>query len=172
MIFRRPIQALLAHEQLNFLLTNRLPRQTLTRFMGWFSPIEQPWVRAASIALWRFFSNVDFTDAKKDHFTSLHDAFIRELKPGSRAIDTSWLSTMPVAPARPPVSGPESRAISSDSVRSSTSAASTIHRRFPSVTSKPPSRRMTVTCWSRPLTSTSYRTASAIPHGARAPSSG
>ena len=32
-------------EDLNFLLTNRIPRRLLTRFMGWFSKIEQPLVR-------------------------------------------------------------------------------------------------------------------------------
>ena len=35
------------HEDLNFLLTNRIPRTSLTRFMGWFSRIEQPLVRDA-----------------------------------------------------------------------------------------------------------------------------
>ena len=43
------------HEQLNFLLTNRIPRRLATRFMGWFSRIEQPLVRDLSIALWRRF---------------------------------------------------------------------------------------------------------------------
>ena len=36
---------LVLQEDLNFLLTNRVPRQLLTRFMGWFSQIEQPLVR-------------------------------------------------------------------------------------------------------------------------------
>ena len=38
-------------EDLNFLLTNRIPRAALTRFMGWFSKIENPLVRDFSIAL-------------------------------------------------------------------------------------------------------------------------
>ena len=84
---RRPIQELLAHEQLNFLLTNRVPRRWLTLFMGWFSRIEQPLIRRASIAAWRFFCDVDLADAAKERYKSLHEAFIRELKPGARVID-------------------------------------------------------------------------------------
>ena len=38
---------LVMQEDLNFLLTNRIPRQLLTRFIGWFSKIEQPLVRDA-----------------------------------------------------------------------------------------------------------------------------
>ncbi len=75
-------------EDLNFLLTNRIPRMTLTRFMGWFSKIEQPLVRDASIALWRMFAEVDLSDARKSSFRSLHDCFTRELKAGARTIDT------------------------------------------------------------------------------------
>jgi phosphatidylserine decarboxylase len=74
-------------EELNFLLTNRIPRLALTRFMGWFSQIETPLVRDASIALWRVFCDVDLSDSSKSRFTSLHDAFIRSLKPGARTID-------------------------------------------------------------------------------------
>jgi phosphatidylserine decarboxylase len=74
-------------EDLNFLLTNRIPRQLLTRFMGWFSKIEQPLVRDASIAIWRAFSGLDLTEAKKARFTSMHDCFTRELKDGARTVD-------------------------------------------------------------------------------------
>lgn len=76
------------HEAINFMLTNRIPRGTLTRFIGWFSRIEQPLVRDASIGLWRLFADLDLRDARKAEFKSLHDCFIRELKPGSRPIDT------------------------------------------------------------------------------------
>ena len=86
MSLRTRIQALLGQEDLNFLLTNRLPRNALTRFMGWFSKIEQPLVRDASIAVWRFFSGLDVSEARKSHFTSLHDCFIRELKDGLRPV--------------------------------------------------------------------------------------
>jgi len=81
------IEALSQQEDLNFLLTNRIPRAALTRFMGWFSKIENPIVRDASIGCWRLFSDLDLSEAKKTHFTSLHDCFIRELKPGLRPAD-------------------------------------------------------------------------------------
>jgi phosphatidylserine decarboxylase len=71
---------------LNFLLTNRIPRLALTRFMGWFSKVEQPVIRDASIALWRWFCDVDLTDAAETRFASLHAAFIRPLRPGARTI--------------------------------------------------------------------------------------
>jgi phosphatidylserine decarboxylase len=78
---------LLQQEDLNFLLTNRIPRRLATRFMGWFSQIEQPLVRDFSIAVWRFFSGLDLSEAKKSHFRSMHDCFVRELKDGARPID-------------------------------------------------------------------------------------
>jgi phosphatidylserine decarboxylase len=81
------ISALTQQEDLNFLLTNRIPRAALTRFMGRFSKIENPLVRDASIGLWRLFSDLDLSEAKKTQFTSLHDCFTRELKPGSRPVD-------------------------------------------------------------------------------------
>src|SRR6202521_2353360 len=74
-------------EDLNFLLTNRVPRAALTRFMGWFSKIEQPLIRDLSIACWRLFSVLDLTEARKTSFKSLHDCFTRELKPGLRPPD-------------------------------------------------------------------------------------
>src|SRR2546421_3855742 len=87
MTLRSQILRLLQQEDLNFLLTNRIPRRLLTRFMGWFSQIEQPLVRDLSIGLWRFFSDLDLSEAKKSHFRSMHDCFIRELKDGARPID-------------------------------------------------------------------------------------
>jgi phosphatidylserine decarboxylase len=78
---------LLQQEDLNFLLTNRVPRMTLTRFMGWFSKIRQPLVRDLSIAMWRLFADLDLSDARKPRFDSLHDCFTRELRPGARAVD-------------------------------------------------------------------------------------
>jgi phosphatidylserine decarboxylase len=74
-------------EDLNFLLTNRIPRAAITRFMGWFSKIENPYVCAASIACWKLFSDLDLTEAKRSEFKSLHDCFTRELKEGLRPFD-------------------------------------------------------------------------------------
>jgi phosphatidylserine decarboxylase len=81
------ITALTEQENINFLLTNRIPRAALTRFMGCFSKIENPYVCAASIALWRLFSDLDLSEAKKTEFKSLHDCFTRELKEGLRPFD-------------------------------------------------------------------------------------
>jgi len=74
-------------EDLNFLLTNRIPRQALTRFMGWFSQLEQPLLRDLSIAAWRTFADLRLEEARKTRFRSLHDCFIRELKAGARPVD-------------------------------------------------------------------------------------
>ena len=87
MTMRALLDRLTQQEDLNFLLTNRIPRQALTRFMGWFSGIEQPLVRDVSIAIWRLFSDLDLSEAKKTHFKSMHDCFIRELKDGARPVD-------------------------------------------------------------------------------------
>jgi phosphatidylserine decarboxylase len=76
-------------EDINFLLTNRIPRALATRFMGWFSRIRQPLVRDLSIGVWKSFTELDLSDARKSHFTSLHDCFTRELKPNARAIDAA-----------------------------------------------------------------------------------
>jgi len=78
---------LLLQEDLNFLLTNRVPRHALTRFMGWFSKIRHPLVVRTSLAVWRVFTELDLSEAKKAHFDSLHDCFTRELKTGARTVD-------------------------------------------------------------------------------------
>jgi phosphatidylserine decarboxylase len=64
-------------EDVNFLLTNRIPRRLATRFFGWFSQLEHPLVRDLSIGAWRLFADLDLTEAREKHFTSLHDCFIR-----------------------------------------------------------------------------------------------
>jgi phosphatidylserine decarboxylase len=74
-------------EDVNFLLTNRIPRRLATQFVGWFSKIEQPVIRDLSIGLWRFFSDLDLSEAKKSHFRSMHDCFIRELRDGTRPVE-------------------------------------------------------------------------------------
>ena len=82
------IKRLTQQEQINFLLTNRIPRRLATRFMGWFSKLENPLIRKLSLAVWaRFADELNLAEAKKTEFTSLHDCFIRELKPGARRID-------------------------------------------------------------------------------------
>src|SRR6476646_11436352 len=87
MTVRSLIARVFQQESLNFLLTNRIPRRSATRLVGWLSKIEQPLVRDVSIGVWRLFSDFDLSEAKKTHFKSLHDCCIRELKEGARPID-------------------------------------------------------------------------------------
>ncbi len=87
MTFKKFLDRLLQQEGLNFVLTNRLPRVALTRFMGRFSKIRQPLVRDTSIALFKFFGDLDLSEAKQQQFDSLHDCFVRELKEGARLFD-------------------------------------------------------------------------------------
>lgn len=77
----------LQQEDVNFLLTNRIPRRLATRWMGWFSRIESPALARASIAIWRLFADLDLSEAKKTSFKSLRDCFTRELRPGARPLD-------------------------------------------------------------------------------------
>lgn len=78
---------LVAQEDLNFLLTNRVPRIALTKLMGRFSRIESPLLTKLTIAVWRWFIPLDLSEAKHQQFRSLKDCFTRELKPGSRVFD-------------------------------------------------------------------------------------
>jgi phosphatidylserine decarboxylase len=89
MTVRSQLLRVFAQEDINFILTNRIPRRLITRFIGWFSRIEQPLIRDLSIGLWRLFSDLDLREAKTTQFRSLHDCFIRELKDGARPIDVS-----------------------------------------------------------------------------------
>jgi phosphatidylserine decarboxylase len=84
---RSVIARLTQQEDLNFLLTNRLPRRWLTLFTGWLSRLEQPLVRDFCIAIWRLFSDLDLSEARATHFRSLHECFTRALKDGARRID-------------------------------------------------------------------------------------
>lgn len=78
---------LLLNEDLNFLLTNRVPRRALTQWVGWFSKIRSPALTRLSIWVWRQFTELDLSDATRQRFDSLHDCFVRELRPGARPVD-------------------------------------------------------------------------------------
>ena len=56
---KKQFRRLLAQEDLNFLLTNRVPRIALTHFMGKFSKIRNPIVSKASIGMWKLFTDLD-----------------------------------------------------------------------------------------------------------------
>lgn len=87
MTIRQAIASLVANENLNFLLTNRLPRHAVTRFMGWYSRIDSPLLTRLSIAVWRLFTELDLSEAAENRYRSLHACFTRALKPGMRPID-------------------------------------------------------------------------------------
>lgn len=90
MFSSRPVSQLSLLEQINFLITNRIPRRTLTRFMGWFSKIKNPWLTRVSIRIWQLFADdLRLDEAKQDTFVSLHECFVRELKDGARMVDRS-----------------------------------------------------------------------------------
>jgi phosphatidylserine decarboxylase len=76
-----------AQEDLNFLLTNRIPRNTLTRLVGRISKSENPVIRDISIGLWRAFADLDLAEARTTQFRSMHDCFTRQLRDGARPID-------------------------------------------------------------------------------------
>lgn len=84
------IQRMTNIEALNFLLTNRIPRHTITKLMGKFSRIEHRLVSRISIETWRLFvDDLNLKEANTQHFKSMHDCFTRSLKPGARQIDHS-----------------------------------------------------------------------------------
>ena len=64
---------LLLQEDLNFLLTNRIPRIAVSRWMGRFSRIESPLLARLSIAVWRLFTELDarLRDAAMRHATGV-----------------------------------------------------------------------------------------------------
>jgi phosphatidylserine decarboxylase len=76
-----------AQEDLNFLLTNRIPRIAATRLMGRIARIESPLFTRLALRLWQWFTPLDLSEAKKQRFTSIKDCFTRELKDGARVFD-------------------------------------------------------------------------------------
>src|SRR5262245_24806063 len=87
MTARALIGKITQQEELNFLLTNRIPRRLITQFMVWFSKIENPLIRDLSIGTWKLFSDLDLREAKRSDFRSMHDCFTRELKENARTVD-------------------------------------------------------------------------------------
>jgi phosphatidylserine decarboxylase len=87
-LVRRAIDRIFQQDDINFLLTNRIPRRLITRLVGRVTTIEQPLIRGLSMRLWTLFAgDLNLHEARKSHFTSVHDCFTRELKPGARPID-------------------------------------------------------------------------------------
>ena len=88
MTARAVIERILQQEDINFLLTNRIPRRWLTLLMGRVSRIEHPLVLSLPPSrVWRLFSDLDLERGQEQPFNSLHECFTRELKEGARPID-------------------------------------------------------------------------------------
>ena len=87
MTIRTQIMKFLLQEDVNFLLTNRLPRRALTTAMGRLAKVENPIVAKPMMGAWRFFSGADLSEAAEPRYRSLRDAFVRGLKPGARTYD-------------------------------------------------------------------------------------
>lgn len=84
----RPLRCLSQHERINFLLTNRVPRRALTRFMGWLAGIESPTLTRLLIGIWRRFAeDLQLEEAETQRFESLQACFTRRLKAGVRSVD-------------------------------------------------------------------------------------
>lgn len=83
-----PLARFFLHEDLNFLLTNRLPRRFVTRAMGRFSRIRNRPLTRVTMAIWSLFADdLRLEESKLTRFQSLHECFTRELKPGMRPLD-------------------------------------------------------------------------------------
>lgn len=87
MTVRATLTRVLLQEDINFLLTNRIPRQLANRFIRWFSQIESPLLTRAAIGVWRLFTDLDLSESATQRFNSLHECFTRQLKPGARPIN-------------------------------------------------------------------------------------
>jgi len=87
MTVRSLIARITQQENLNFLLTNRVPRRALTLLVGRLSRWEQPLLSRALIAVWRLFTELDLSEARATRFRSLHECFTRQLKEGAREVD-------------------------------------------------------------------------------------
>lgn len=82
------IRDLTQNEQLNFLLTNRVPRHGLTKLMGWFSHLKSPLLTTVTLYFWKIFAgDLKLQEARLARFNSLHECFIRELKEGARPLN-------------------------------------------------------------------------------------
>lgn len=86
MTLRDALLSVWRNEDINFLLTNRLPRRWATLAMGWLSRIESPMLCKVAIPLWKTFGGLDLSESRTQTFTSLHQCFVRQLQDGARPV--------------------------------------------------------------------------------------
>ena len=90
MAYRRAASALtnvFLQEDINFLVTNRIPRRYATLLAGWFGRIRSRRLTRICVATWSLFDDLRLEEAKTQDFESLRDCFVRELRDGVRHID-------------------------------------------------------------------------------------
>ena len=87
MTLRAVLMKIVQQEDLNFLLTNRIPKRLANRCMGWLSRVENPLFCAVSLWIWRLLTDLDLGDSREHRFRSIHECFTRRLKDGARLID-------------------------------------------------------------------------------------
>jgi len=77
-----------SQEDLNFLLTNRIPRRAATLAMGWLARVESPRLTRLAVAAWQAFGgDLRLFEARTREFNNLRACFTRELRAGARPID-------------------------------------------------------------------------------------
>jgi phosphatidylserine decarboxylase len=74
-------------EDINFLVTNRIPRRYATLLMGWFSRIRSRRLTTICVAAWSLVDDLRLEEAKTQDFETLQDCFVRELRQGARQIN-------------------------------------------------------------------------------------
>jgi phosphatidylserine decarboxylase len=75
-------------EDLNFLVTNRIPRRLVTQLVGRLSTIDSPAFARLAIWVWqRFAGDLRLDEAAQAEFRTIRDCFTRQLKPGARPVD-------------------------------------------------------------------------------------
>lgn len=74
-------------EELNFLVTNRLPRRAATLLAGRLAQIRSRRFTRAALRVWQAFGGpLDLHEAEHDDFETLEACFTRRLKPGARPL--------------------------------------------------------------------------------------
>ena len=82
-------------DDINFMLTNRIPRLFSSWLMGKISKIKHPLFAQPALWLGRHCTDLSLHEANKQQFDSIHDCFTRALKPGARPIDRHATATSP-----------------------------------------------------------------------------
>lgn len=76
------------HEDINFLVTNRLPRRLAAKVVARLGQVEHPGVVRLLLGIWRQFDpSLDLSDAAPGDYRSLHAVFTRRLRAGARPVD-------------------------------------------------------------------------------------